>query len=50
MIWEHTVTYYFLSLICFSCDGSYSVETLIKDDVGTGTTLNGSMLTQVNYL
>lgn len=37
------VLYHGVNKLCFSCDGSNVVETLIKDDVGTGTTLNGSM-------
>lgn len=29
--------------LCFSCDGSNSVSTKIRNDIGVGTTINGSM-------
>lgn len=28
--------------LCFSCDGSNSVSTVVRNDVGVGTSLNGS--------
>lgn len=31
-----------LNVVCFSCDGSYSVRTTVIDDDGSGTIIRGS--------